>query len=138
MKAPIVQQHMTRLPLEIERVENVANARRLMELFGIRHVPVMQGLHLRGVVSQRDILEATVRYGSSIDDLPIEEICQRDVLTVSPLTPIDQVAEQMLQRGVGSAMVVDADVAVGIFTSTDALRLLTEVFGPSSRKPKRQ
>ncbi|MGI9516361.1 MAG: CBS domain-containing protein [Pirellulaceae bacterium] len=138
MKAPIVQQYMTRLPLEIERVDNVANARRLMDLFGIRHVPVMQGLHLKGVVSQRDILDATIRYGKNIDDVPIEEIYQHDVLTVSPLTPIDQVAEQMLQRGVGSAMVVDANVVVGIFTSTDALRLLTEVFGQSRRKSKSQ
>ena len=56
MKAPIVQKRMTRLPLEIEQINNVANARRLMGLFGIRHVPVMGGLHLKGVVSDRDIM----------------------------------------------------------------------------------
>ena len=132
MKAPIVQKHMTRLPLEIEQIDNVANARRLMDLFGIRHVPVMKGLHLKGVVSERDITRASIRYGKKIDDLPIEEICQHDVLTVSPLAPIDEVARQMLDRGVGSAMVVDGEYVVGIFTTTDALKTLTGLFGKSS------
>ncbi len=127
MKAPIVQQHMTRLPLEINQIDNVANAKRLMELFGIRHVPVMNGLQLRGLVSQRDILDATVRLGRNIDDVPIEKVCVHDVLTVSPLTPVDDVAKQMLQRGVGSAVVVDGDYVVGIFTSTDAIKTIATV-----------
>ena len=129
MKAPIIQQCMTRLPLEIERIDNVSNAKRLMELFGIRHVPVMSGLHLKGIVSQRDILNASLRLGKDIDDLPIEEICNLDVLTVSPLTPVDEAARQMLDRRVGSAVVVDGEYVVGIFTSTDALKTLGSLFG---------
>ncbi len=129
MKAPIVQQCMTRLPLEIEQVDNVANARRLMELFGIRHVPVMRGMNLAGVVSDRDLLNARIRHGTDIDELPIDEVCQCNVLTVSPLTPVDQVVAQMLERGVGSALVVDGEYLVGIFTSTDALKLLAGLFG---------
>lgn len=132
MKAPIVQQHMTRLPLEIEQIDNVANAKRLMDLFGIRHVPVMSGLHLQGLVSHRDILNATVQMGRKIDDLPIEKICVKDVLTVGPLTPVDEVVRQMLERGVGSAVVVDGEYVVGIFTSTDALKTIVTLFGKSS------
>ncbi len=129
MKAPIVQRLMTRLPLEIERVDNVANAKRLMKLFGIRHVPVMSGLHLKGVVSQRDILNATIQYGKNIDNVPIEEICETNVLTVSPLTPVDEVARRMLERRAGSAVVVDGSYVVGIFTSTDALKAIARLFG---------
>lgn len=136
MKAPIVQQYMTRLPLEIERIDNVANAKQLMELFGIRHVPVMDGLHLLGVVSQRDILDATVRLGKNIDDMPIETICAKEVLTVSPLTPVDDVARQMLHRGVGSAVVVDGNYVVGIFTTTDALKTIAGLFGHSAATRK--
>jgi len=131
MKAPIVQKHMTRLPLEIEQIDNVATARRLMDLFGIRHVPVMSGLHLTGIVSQRDILNATIRAGRNIDELPIEKICQQDVLTVSPLTPVDDVVRIMLRRGIGSAVVVDGEYVVGIFTSTDAMKMLGSMFGAS-------
>ena len=129
MKAPIVQKFMTRLPLEIEQIDNVANAQRLMDLFGIRHVPVMKGLHLIGIVSQRDILNETIRRGKNIDDLPIDEICQDDVLTVSPVAPIDQVVQQMRDRAVGSAVVVDGEYVVGIFTTTDALNTLLSLYG---------
>ena len=133
MKKPIIQQLMTRLPLEIERIDDVATAKRLMELFEIRHVPVMRGLHLKGVVSQRDILNATIRYGN-VDELPIEEISQKDVLTVSPLTPVDEAAQKMLDRGVGSAVVVDGEYVVGIFTSTDALKTLVSLFESKKNK----
>ena len=135
MKAPIVRDRMTHLPLEIERVDNVANAIRLMELFNVRHVPVMNGSKLQGVVSERDILRARIE--NDIDEISLEEICSRNVLTVSPLTPVDQVAQQMLDRRVGSAIVVDCGYVVGIFTSSDALRTLTEIFGkkvPSKQK----
>ncbi len=94
MKVPNVQQHMTRLPLEIEQIDKVGNAKRLMELFGIRHVPVMSGIRLRGVISQSDILNATIELGRNIDNLPIEEFCEHDVLQVGPLTPVDEVAQK--------------------------------------------
>jgi acetoin utilization protein AcuB len=132
MKAPIVQKHMTRLPLEIEQIDKVSNAKRLMELFGIRHVPVMSGLQLKGVVSEKDVLNATIRLGRNIDSLPIEEVCEHNVLTVSPLTPVDEVARRMLERQVGSAVVVDGEYVVGIFTSTDALKTLVRLW----QKPK--
>ena len=131
MKAPIVRERMTRLHVEIERVDNVANAIRLMELFDVRHVPVMNGSHLEGVISERDILRA--RIDTDIDDISLQEICSRNVLTVGPLTPVDQVAQQMLERRVGSAIVVDGGYVVGIFTSSDALRTLTEIFGKHAK-----
>ena len=129
MKSPVVREHMTRLPVEIERIENVGNAERMMELFGIRHVPVMSGSHLKGIISQRDILQARIRLGTSVDEMPIEELCQQDVLSVGPLTPVGEVTRQMVEKSVGSALVVDGNFVVGIFTSTDALKLLTKVFG---------
>ncbi len=128
MKAPIVQQYMTRVPMDIEQVDNVAHARRLMERLDIRHVPVMRGLRLEGVVSDRDITRAMIEHGGDIESLCIGEICQRDVLAVGPLMPIDEVARQMIDRAVGSAIVVDGRYVVGIFTTTDALKLITEIF----------
>jgi acetoin utilization protein AcuB len=131
MKAPIVQEFMTRLPLEIEQIDNVLHAKQLMDLFGIRHVPVMKGLRIRGIVSQSDILQATIRAGANVDNTPIEQVCQHDVLTVDPLTTVDEVSRKMLQRHVGSAVVVDGGYVVGIFTKSDALKTLTRLFGPA-------
>ena len=54
-------------------------------------------------------------------------MCTRDPLTVGPMTPIVEVAQAMIERHVGSALVADGGVLVGIFTSTDALRLIAEL-----------
>ena len=131
MKAPIVQQFMTRLPHELEQIDDVASARRLMETYSIRHLPVMQGLHLRGIVSERDLLQTTAPKREVIDDMPIEKVLKSDVLTVGPLTPIDEVSRKMLDRKVGSAVVVDGQYVVGIFTTTDALKTLVHLFQQS-------
>ena len=128
MKAPIVQKHMTRLPRDIERIGTVSDAKKMMDDYGIRHVPVMSGLQLKGIISQRDILAASIRLGKAVDGKSVDEICVQDVLTVSPLTPIDQVAQKMLERRVGSAVVVDGGYVVGMFTSVDALKTLAQLF----------
>ena len=127
-KAPQVREHMTHLPVESDRCETVAEAVRLMEMHHVRHLPVMTGSRLRGIVSQSDIVAARLRHGDALDEMPLEAICQADVLTVSPVMPIDQVAEKLLDRHVGSAVVVDGGYVVGMFTKTDALRVLVALF----------
>ncbi|MDP6721965.1 MAG: CBS domain-containing protein, partial [Pirellulaceae bacterium] len=130
-KPPHVRDHMTHLPVESDRCETVAEAVRLMDAHQIRHLPIMTGSRLRGIVSQRDILAARLCHGDALDEMPLDSICRTDVLTVSPVAPIDQVAEQMLARHVGSAVVVDGGYVVGMFTTTDALHVLQALFAKS-------
>jgi len=119
---------MTHLPVEAERCETVIGAERLMEIHSIHHLPVMSGSHLKGILSQQDILRARLRWGDTANEKSLEEICQPNVLTVSPTAPIDEVAIQMLDRQAGSVVVVDGGYVVGMFTKTDALRVISELF----------
>jgi CBS domain-containing protein len=88
------------------------------------HVPIMDGLHLYGILSREDLHELALREGASTEGLIAGEVCTRDVLTVEPMTPIVEVAQAMIDRQVSSALITDGDVLVGIFTSTDALQLI--------------
>lgn len=128
-KAPPVREFMTHLPVELERCETVEDAVALMDAHSIHHLPIMSGSHLRGMVSQRDILAARLRYRDRLETMPIEAIGQTDVLTVSPLDRVDEVARQMLARQTDGVVVVDGGFVVGIFTSTDALRAVCQLFG---------
>ena len=130
-KAPPVREFMTHLPVELERCETIDDALSLMEAHRIHHIPVMSGSRLKGIVSERDILAARNRYSDQLGTMAIEEVCEVEVLTVSPIEPVNEVAEQMLSRQVDSAVVVDGGFVVGIFTSTDALRALCQLFGSS-------
>jgi CBS domain-containing protein len=118
---------MSRLPEEIDRRESVATALRRMQVNEVRHIPVMDGPEVFGILSRHDVLDACLRHGPRAESLPVGDVCTIGPFTVSPLETIPTVAAQMVERGVTSALVTDGDVLVGIFTSTDALRVLADL-----------
>ena len=132
--APQVGDYMTHLPVEAEKCENVAEALNLMNENKIHHLPVMNGSHFKGLVSLRDILLARAGAANGIDELPLEDICQTDVLKVRPVTPLDEVAREFLRRETDSAVVMDGGFVVGIFTTTDAMRFIGDFFGQTKER----
>jgi acetoin utilization protein AcuB len=55
-----------------------------------------------------------------------EEAMVENVLTTSPEAPLAEVIEAMLERKAGSAVVVENERVVGVFTTIDAMRALLE------------
>jgi len=123
-KTTAVREYMSRLPEEIDRRQTLATALRRMEVRDVRHIPVMDGPEVFGILSRHDVLEACLRHGRHAEDLTVGDVCTVGPFTVSPLETIPHVAAQMVERGVTSALVTDGNVLVGIFTSTDALKVL--------------
>jgi len=123
-KTTPVREVMSRLPAEVDRREGLEKVVQQMREQHCHHVPIMDGSHLYGVLSRQDLHEVVLREKGETAGLTAGEACTRDPLTVAPMTPIIEVAQAMLDRGVGSALVTEGDVLVGIFTSTDALRLV--------------
>lgn len=121
-----VRECMSHLPAETDRREPLSEVMRQMREQHCHHIPVMDGPRLYGVLSRQDLHELALR-GEDPKDLHAGDVCTRDVLTVEPMTPIVEVAQAMIERGVSSALVVDGDVLVGIFTSTDALKLIAQL-----------
>jgi acetoin utilization protein AcuB len=117
---------MSHLPAEADRRDSLSTVLRHMRKHHCHHVPIMDGPRLYGVLSRED-LEHALADSASRSEVVAGDICTRDPLTVQPMTPIVEVAQAMLERRVASALVVDGDVLVGIFTSTDALRLIAEL-----------
>jgi CBS-domain-containing membrane protein len=119
---------MTPLPLSIGVEARVLEARELMAEHDIRHLPVTDDGRLVGVVTQRDI-------GLVLDpelDLPFDEelrvrsVCILEAYVVAPDTPLDEVVDEMARRRIGSALVARNGRLLGIFTVTDACRLLAD------------
>lgn len=121
-----VNHHMSRLPAEIDRRESLAAAVERMRDEGVRHLPVMDGARLYGILSPRDVTTAWVREGEGAAELPVGDVCTTTPLTVAPTESVREVARRMVARGVTSAIVVDGPVLVGIFTSSDALAILAD------------
>jgi len=131
-KQPLISDYMSRMPKEIDERQSVGQADALMRAEDIGHLAVMSGAKLVGVVSLHDT-ELVLASQRSAAKVLVGDICSRDLLTASPMDTVSSVAKRLIDRKVGSAPVVDADVIVGIFTTTDAMRALCDAYA-SRRK----
>lgn len=113
---------MTALPLTIGQEQTIATAEALLSKHRFRHLPVLHGGALVGVISDRDVALAT-RWASA--EATVEEAMSPEPYTVHPDADLAEVAEHMASHRLGSAVVVDATGhVVGIFTTVDAMRAL--------------
>jgi len=128
-----VSQFMSELPLSIGPRQPLAEAHRLMNEHKIRHLPVLRNGALAGLLSMDDLhLIETLRDVDPASAL-VEDAMTREALVVPPDEHLDVVAEAMVVRRLGSAVVVEKGRVVGMFTTVDALQALVEVTRARSR-----
>lgn len=125
MRNMTISDHMIQRPYSVGPDHPIADAMELMRDCIIRHLPVVEDERLVGLVSERDLKAALSNERAK--SLTVADIMKRDVYVVSRNTPISEVCNTMADNKMGSVVVVNADrQAIGIFTTTDALRLLAE------------
>jgi len=120
-------------------------ALRLTGQRGVRHLPVLDGEQLVGILSDRDLKRAMASPATSLeaheltyllDRLRVGEIMTRTVITIGRMFPIEAAACRMVQEKIGALPVTDGERLVGLVTETDVLRLFVRAMGagePSSR-----
>ena len=123
----------------------LSEAVRLTRQRGIRHLPVLEGGELVGIVSDRDIKRAMASPATSLeaheltsllDRLTMAEIMTRPVMTVAPPVPVEEAARVMVREKISALPVTEEGRLVGIVTETDVLELFVKAMGagePSSR-----
>jgi CBS domain-containing protein len=99
--------------------ELASAARATMREHRIRHLVVVEGERLVGIVSERDL--GGPRGAGSGRNRSIRDLMAKDLVSASPATTLRQAANLMRGRSVGSVIVVDNDQVVGIVTTTDLL-----------------
>jgi acetoin utilization protein AcuB len=121
-----MRQVMTRTPYTIGSEQSLAKAHAMMREHGLRHLPVLRGGKLVGVLSQRDLyfVESIAGVDDTVDT--VADAMTPEVYTVGPEEKVSDVVRTMAVHRYGSAVVVDRAQVVGIFTATDALFLLAD------------
>jgi acetoin utilization protein AcuB len=118
---------MTAHPHTIAPRESLATAQSLMLDLGVRHLPVLDGGRVVGILTERDLLLVESIPGVKAADVRVDEAMFEAVFTVSPETPVAEVVEQMVDRKLGSTVILEEDRVVGVFTCVDALRALQDL-----------
>mgnify|MGYP000644120124 CR=1 FL=1 len=123
-----VDEFTTPDPVTADEDMTIDDLRDLMKKHGIRHLPVLRGDTVVGVISDRD-----VRIVSGLTLAEKHQVRAADIMAVDPMTvtstmPLDEVAYVMSEKKIGSVIVNDADGQfLGIFTASDALNALIEI-----------
>jgi CBS domain-containing protein len=126
---------MKRNFISMKPADNLLEADRIMRLARIRHLPVVEGGHLVGVLSHRDVLEASLAPSDAGDGvaranylrvIPVEKVMQRNPFTADANSTLGDAARRMLRLKIGCLPVVrqgsEGEELIGLITESDLLR----------------
>jgi len=124
---PAIQKYMTTVPHSIGIEQSLGVAARMMAEYHIRHLPVLHGGQLKGILTDRDLRLIQSFPDVDLEIATVEEAMTEEPFTVSPDAPLDDVVSEMAEKRYGSAVVVQNHKVVGIFTTVDACQALAEL-----------
>ena len=135
----LVADVMTRRPVTVSPDATVAAALSAMRRGRFRHLPVVAGAELVGVVAHGDLEAppgAPVEAAEALADRPLTEVMSTQPVTVWPDEPVEVAARLLVEHAIGCLPVVAGDGLVGILTESDLFSVLLRLLGgdePSSR-----
>lgn len=124
---PTIQKFMTTQPHSIGRDQPMAKAHQMMREHHIRHLPVLTGGELVGVLSDRDLNLIETLRDVDPEKVTVEDAMASNAYFVAPDAPLDEVVATMAERKYGCAVVMQNRHLVGIFTTVDACRAFAEM-----------
>lgn len=128
MKAiPTVQKYMTYVPKSIGFDQSISQASEVMRKLHLRHLPVLKGGQLVGILTDRDLNLLMSFKDVDPNTATVEDAYTADPYFTSPDAPLNAVVSQMAEKKYGCALVVDNGKLVGIFTEVDAYRALADL-----------
>jgi len=133
----LVRDWMTGNLVTLSPKASVAEALTLCRERRIRHIPIVEEGRLIGIVSDRDLRDASPALGdaeraSTLQEIRVGDVMTREVSTTVPEESIENVAQEMYELKIGSLPVVaeeDEEKLLGIVTSSDVMRALVTLAG---------
>ena len=116
----------------------VIEALNLMKREHIRRAPVMKDGKLVGIVSDKDLLNASPSTATTlsvweinylISKILVKDVMSKKVITVSENTPIEEAARMMVDSKIGGLPVMRGEAIVGMITETDLFKVFSELLG---------
>ena len=108
----------------------------------IRRAPVMKDDKLVGIVSERDLLNASPSPVTSlsvwemtylISKVTVKQVMSKKVKTIDIDTPIEEAARIMADSKIGGMPVVRSGKVVGMITETDLFKIFLELMGARTK-----
>jgi len=129
---------MTKDVITLSLNDDLLTAEKLFKANHIRHIPVVSGEHIVGILSYTDLLR--ISFADAVDEdektvdtvvynmFTIEQVMAKNVVSVRSDVLIKEVAEILSKKEFHALPVIDEDKLVGIVTTTDLINYLIEQF----------
>ena len=129
---------MTANPVIVNEQATVAEAADLLRDLAIRHLPVVRGGALVGILSDRDLGALDLWTPAGVEDLealrarratPVLRVMSTDVVSVDPETAVGEIIAAMIEARIGAVPVVDpaTQEVIGIVSYVDVLRAVQDL-----------
>jgi acetoin utilization protein AcuB len=134
----LVGERMSKHVITISPDMPIAEALNMMKVEKVRRFPVVKEGKLLGLVSDKDLLNASPSPVSTLsiwemnyllNKITVSEVMVKNVLTVTEDTPIEQAARIMADNKIGGLPVMRDGGVVGIITETDLFKMFLELLG---------
>jgi acetoin utilization protein AcuB len=135
----LIKDWMTKDPITITENTSMIKAIHIMSEHRFRRIPVVAAGRLVGMVTDRDLKEASPSKATTLDvhelyyllaELQVKEIMSRDPVSVSEDDTVEHAAQIMLEHTISGLPVVDGSgQVVGIITQSDVFRAFMDIAG---------
>lgn len=135
----LVKGWMTSDVITVDEDTSMMKASQIMKENNIRRLPVMRKGKLVGMVTDRDIKEASPSKATTLDvhelyyllsELKIKDIMKKNLITVGPEESVEKAAVKMLEHRISGVPVVnEKGKVVGVITQGDIFKVLVSLTG---------
>lgn len=125
---------MTKEVVKLNVTDTLTKAESLFKKHHIRHIPVVSGSKIIGMLSYTDLLR--ISFADAVDDdeedvdttvydmFSVEQVMAKNLTSISPETTIKEAAEILASKEFHALPVVEGNLLVGIVTTTDLIKYL--------------
>ncbi len=133
-----VSDWMTKRVITIDVDDYLSDAITIMKEKCVKHLPVVKGDKLKGILSDRDIKEYSPSKATTLDiyelhyilaNTKIKGLMKTKVFTIAPDTPVEEAAMIMLDKNVGCLPVVESGCLCGIISDKDIFHAMVDITG---------
>lgn len=134
----LVKERMSKPVITVPPEMPILEALNLLQKERIRRAPVVKDGKMVGIISDKDLLNASPSDATSLSvweinylmsKVQVKEVMTSDVLTISEDTPLEEAARVMADNKVGGLPIMRDGRVVGIITETDLFKILLELMG---------
>ncbi len=131
-----VSQIMAKALIVVNPTKKISEVNQMYNEYGIRHIPVVDGSKIIGVISKNDVQklgfgtsnENTEALNAIYDSFELKNVMVKNPITVTADTNIKDVAEIFYNQSFHSLPVIENEEIVGIVTTTDLVKYLLDQY----------